>query len=76
MKHQLPISSSDRIVATLTLPGDTIVSISDGSFGSLDEIIARFKGLVSSSGLGKIFVRNFTQGWHLSSSIYLRPAAA
>ena len=76
MTQQFAISSDDRILATLTLNGATVASLTDSSFGSLSEIIDHLRRLASGSGLGKIFVRNFTRGWHLDRPIYLRRAAA
>ena len=71
------ISQDDRVLATLTSQkGDIIVRVIDAKYSSLRELVSALRRMAESmTGMAQLFVRNFTQGWHLKQNIYLSPSS-
>ena len=71
------ISQDDKVLATLTSQrGEIIVRVIDAKYSSLRELISALRRMAESmTGMAQLFVRNFTQGWHLKQNIYLSPSS-
>lgn len=71
------ISQDDKVLATLTSQrGEIIVRIIDAKYSSLRELVSALRRMAESmTGMAQLFVRNFTQGWHLKQNIYLSPSS-
>lgn len=71
------ISQDDKVLATLTSQkGEIIVRVIDAKYSSLRELVSSLRRMaVSMTGMVQLFVRNFTQGWHLKQNIYLSPSS-
>ena len=71
------ISQDDKVLATLTSQkGEIIVRVIDAKYSSLRELVSSLRRMaVSMTGMVQLFVRNFTQGWHLKQTIYLSPSS-
>ena len=71
------ISQDDKVLATLTSQkGEIIVRVIDAKYSSLRELVSALRRMAESmTGMVQLFVRNFTQGWHLKQNIYLSPSS-
>ena len=71
------ISQDDKVLATLTSQrGEIIVRVIDAKYSSLRELVSALRRMAESmTGMAQLFVRNFTQGWHLKQNIYLSPSS-
>ena len=71
------ISQDDKVLATLTSQrGEIIVRVIDAKYSSLLELVSALRRMAESmTGMAQLFVRNFTQGWHLKQNIYLSPSS-
>ena len=71
------ISQDDKVLATLTSQrGEIIVRVIDAKYSSLWELVSALRRMAESmTGMAQLFVRNFTQGWHLKQNIYLSPSS-
>ena len=71
------ISQDDKVLATLTSQrGEIIVRVIDAKYSSLRELVSSLRRMAESmTGMAQLFVRNFTQGWHLKQNIYLSPSS-
>ena len=71
------ISQDDKVLATLTSKrGEIIVRLIDAKYSSLRELVSALRRMAESmTGMAQLFVRNFTQGWHLKQNIYLSPSS-
>lgn len=71
------ISQDDKVLATLTSQrGEIIVRVIDAKYSSLRELVSSLRRMAESmTGMVQLFVRNFTQGWHLKQNIYLSPSS-
>lgn len=71
------ISQDDKVLATLTSQkGEIIVRVIDAKYSSLRELVSALRRMAASmTGMVQLFVRNFTQGWHLKQNIYLSPSS-
>lgn len=71
------ISQDDKVLATLTSQrGEIIVRLIDAKYSSLRELVSALRRMAESmTGMAQLFVRNFTQGWHLKQNIYLSPSS-
>lgn len=71
------ISQDDKVLATLTSQrGEIIVRVIDAKYSSLRELVSALRLMAESmTGMAQLFVRNFTQGWHLKQNIYLSPSS-
>ena len=71
------ISQDDKVLATLTSQrGEIIVRLIDAKYSSLRELVSALRRMAESmTGMVQLFVRNFTQGWHLKQNIYLSPSS-
>ena len=71
------ISQDDKVLATLTNQrGEIIVRVIDAKYSSLRELVSALRRMAESmTGMAQLFVRNFTQGWHLQQNIYLSPSS-
>ena len=71
------ISQDDKVLATLTRQrGEIIVRVIDAKYSSLRELVSSLRRMAESmTGMAQLFVRNFTQGWHLKQNIYLSPSS-
>ena len=71
------ISQNDKVLATLTSQrGEIIVRVIDAKYSSLRELVSALRRMAESmTGMAQLFVRNFTQGWHLKQNIYLSPSS-
>ena len=67
----------DKVLATLTSQkGEIIVRVIDAKYSSLRELVSALRRMAESmTGMAQLFVRNFTQGWHLKQNIYLSPSS-
>ena len=65
------------MLATLTSQkGEIIVRVIDAKYSSLRELVSALRRMAESmTGMAQLFVRNFTQGWHLKQNIYLSPSS-
>ena len=70
-------SQDDKVLATLTSQkGEIIVRVIDAKYSSLRELVSALRRMAESmTGMAQLFVRNFTQGWHLKQNIYLSPSS-
>ena len=66
-----PISLSDRLFATITLFGRTIINISIQGVSSLKEVMARVVEEIGSQvpRMSRLTLRNASQGWMFTSTI-------
>lgn len=71
------ISQDDKVLATLTSQrGEIIVRVIDAKYSSLRELVSALRRMAESmTGMAQLFVRNFTQGWHLKQNIYISPSS-
>ena len=71
------ISQDDKVLATLTSQrGEIIVRVIDAKYSSPLELVSALRRMAESmTGMAQLFVRNFTQGWHLKQNIYLSPSS-
>ena len=71
------ISQDDKVLATLTSQrGEIIVRVIDAKYSTLRELVSALRRMAESmTGMAQLFVRNFTQGWHLKQNIYLSPSS-
>ena len=71
------ISQDDKVLATLTSQrGEIIVRVIDAKYSSLRELVSALRRMAESmTGMAQLFVRNFTQGWHVKQNIYLSPSS-
>ena len=71
------ISQDDKVLATLTSQrGEIVVRVIDAKYSSLRELVSALRRMAESmTGMAQVFVRNFTQGWHLKQNIYLSPSS-
>ena len=71
------ISQDDKVLATLTSQkGEIIVRVIDAKYSSLLELVSALCRMAESmTGMAQLFVRSFTQGWHLKQNIYLSPSS-
>lgn len=71
------ISQDDKVLATLTSQrGEIIVRVIDAKYSSLRELVSALRRMAEPmTGMAQLFVRNFTQGWHLKQNIYLSPSS-
>ena len=71
------ISQDDKVLATLTSQrGEIIARVIDAKYPSLRELVSALRRMAESmTGMAQLFVRNFTQGWHLKQNIYLSPSS-
>ena len=71
------ISQDDKVLAILTSQkGEIIVRVIDAKYSSLRELVSALRRMAESmTGMAQLFVRNFTQGWHLKQNIYLSPSS-
>ena len=72
------ISLSDRLFATITLFGRTIINISIQGVSSLKEVMARVVEEIGSQvpRMSRLTLRNASQGWMFTSTISGGQAAA
>ncbi len=69
------ITINDVIFATATIGGHIAANIRLSGLGSIAEVVRAVKNeLGSFSGLLNITMRNMTQGWSHSKSVYLSPS--
>ncbi|MDD2961462.1 MAG: hypothetical protein PHR45_05200 [Muribaculaceae bacterium] len=65
------LNKDDKILAMLTVKGNVIAQLEGIGCNSLSEIVSYLKhsGGIK-HGLYTLFVRNFTQGWHINQPFY------
>lgn len=75
METQKIININDSILAMLTRNGKVIAQVQNMGFSSVSEIILALKVIAESKpGLTQLFIRNFSQGWHIDKPMFLSSA--
>lgn len=70
------IRKGDKILAMLTRNGKVIAQLPPMDIDNMEEIIINLKSVCNNvSGLVQLFVRNFTQGWHIDKLLYISDSA-
>lgn len=73
MNTMKQVNRNDVMMATLEAEGGVLASVQKSNFASVDDVVRFVKALAGKfAGLGKLTIRNKTQGWRVVMSLAVR----
>lgn len=66
------IKPGDEILAMISRNGKVIAQVRESEYASTSQLISALNDMgADNPGLCKLFIRNFTRGWHLSKMLFI-----
>ena len=73
MNTMKQVNRNDVMMATLEAEGGVLASVQKSNFASIDDVVRFVKALAGKFvGMGKLTIRNKTQGWRIVMSLAVR----
>lgn len=67
------LNTTDEVMATLEAQGSIVASVQKRNFATVDDVVRFVLSLAGKfMGLGKLTIRNKTQGWNMVMSLAMR----